>query len=121
MYLSKVFDTLNHDLLIAKLGAFGFLYYELKLIHSYFTNRWHRTKINATLSSWEEFKIRGSVSFSFDIYLNYLFYLSECQEVSNFADNTTFSACDKELRSLSDRLEHDSILATELPSPSFGV
>lgn len=71
--------------------------------------------------SLKEGVFQGSVSFSFDIYLNYLFYLSECQEVSNFADNTTFSACDKELRSLSDRLEHDSILATELPSPSFGV
>ena len=53
MDLSKVFDTLNHDLLIAKLNAYGFQHEALKFIYSYFTNRWHRIKINATFSSWE--------------------------------------------------------------------
>ena len=54
MDLSKAFDTLNHDLLIAKLSAYGFEHNALKLIYSYLTNRWHRTKINSALSSWEE-------------------------------------------------------------------
>ena len=31
----------------------------------------------------------------------------------NFADDTTFYACDKDLRSLINRLEHDSLLAIE--------
>ena len=39
MELSKAFDTLNHDLLIAKLSAYGFEHDALKLIHSYLTNR----------------------------------------------------------------------------------
>ena len=52
MDLSKAFDTLNHDLLLAKLYAYGFEKSSLKLIHSYLKNRWQRTKINNELSFW---------------------------------------------------------------------
>ena len=38
--LSKAFDTLNHDLLIAKLHTYGFAIKTLKLLHSYLTKRW---------------------------------------------------------------------------------
>ena len=48
--LSKAFDTLNHDLLIAKLHAYGFQYQTLKLFHSYLSKRWHRTKVNTSFS-----------------------------------------------------------------------
>ena len=51
MDLSKAFDTLNHDLLIAKLQAYGFDYNALKLIKSYLSNRWQTTKINTSFSS----------------------------------------------------------------------
>ena len=37
--LSKAFDSLSHDLLLAKLDAYGFDYYSVKLIHSYLVNR----------------------------------------------------------------------------------
>ena len=40
MDLCKAFDTLNHDLLIAKLHAYGFTRESLELIKSYLTNRW---------------------------------------------------------------------------------
>ena len=46
----------------------------------------------------------------FNIYLNDLFYLSECTEVCNFADDTTFYACGKVLCSPINRLEHSSLL-----------
>ena len=36
--LSKAFDSLDHELLIAKLEAYGFTYDALKLIHSYLSN-----------------------------------------------------------------------------------
>ena len=54
MDLSKAFDTLNHELLIAKLSAYGFNNESLKLIRSYLTNRWQRTKINKSFSRWTE-------------------------------------------------------------------
>ena len=119
MDLYKAFDTLNHDVLIAKLSAYGFEYDALKLIYSYLTNRWHRTKINSALSSWHKLiqgVPQGSVLglFLFNIYLNDLFYLSECTEVCNFADDTTFYACGKDLNSLViNTMEHDSLLAAE--------
>ena len=50
--LSKAFETINHDLLIAKLDAYGFDKAALKLMKSYLTNRWQRTKINTSFSSW---------------------------------------------------------------------
>ena len=49
----------------------------------------------------------------FNIYLNDLFYLAEFTEVCNFADDTSFFACDKDLKTLIGRLEHDSHLAIE--------
>ena len=52
--LSKAFDTLNHELLIAKRSVHGFNNESLKLIRSYLTNRWQRTKINKSLSRWTE-------------------------------------------------------------------
>ena len=51
MDLSKAFDALNHDLLIAKLHAYDFSEESLQLIKSYLTNRWQRTKINASFSN----------------------------------------------------------------------
>ena len=51
MDLSKAFDTLNHELLIAKLHAYGFNRDSLKLINDYLSNRWQRTRINKSLSS----------------------------------------------------------------------
>ena len=43
----------------------------------------------------------------FNIYLNDLFYQAEFTEASNFADDTTFFACDKYL-ALIGRFDHDS-------------
>ena len=86
MDLSKAFDTINHDLLIAKLGAYGFDTASLKLIRSYLTNRFQRTKVNTSFSSWSKLFLgvpQGSVlvPLLFNIYFNDLFYLTEMTEI----------------------------------------
>ena len=54
MDLSKAFDTLNHDLLIAKLQGYGFDTKTLKLLHSYLRKRWQRTKVYSNLITLSE-------------------------------------------------------------------
>ena len=61
---SKAFDSLQHDLLLAKLNAYGFIYKSIKLISSFLSERRFRTKINSESSDWEDLLIsvpQGSV------------------------------------------------------------
>ena len=42
-----------------------------------------------------------------------MFFLTECTGVCNFVDDTTFFACDCDLKHLMERLKHDTKLAIE--------
>ena len=52
--LSKAFDCIFNDLLIAKLNAYGLSLSAMKLVHSCLQNRKRRTKIGSSYSLWEE-------------------------------------------------------------------
>ena len=47
------------------------------------------------------------------MYLNDLYCLPEYTDICNFVHDITFHACDKDLNSLINRLEHDSLLVIE--------
>ena len=78
--LSKAFDCLSHDLLIAKLNAYGFSIVALRLVQNYLSNCKQRTKISPDFSSWEEFLFglpQGFISgpLLFNIFLRDLFFI----------------------------------------------
>ena len=52
--LIKAFDTINHQLLAAKVHAYGFDRDSLEIILSYLWNRYQRVKFNRMFSSWTE-------------------------------------------------------------------
>ena len=60
MDLSKAYECIPHDLLIAKLEAYGFHEKSLRLIYSYITNRKQRAKNGSYKSSQSNTKIGGT-------------------------------------------------------------
>ena len=113
MDLSKAFDTMNHDLLIAKLGAYGFQEDALVFMKSYFTNRQQRVRVNSSFSIWEKIISgvpQGSIlgPLHFNIFLNDLFLFVENSDISNYADANTLYSSGNDLEKIKQTLRQDS-------------
>ena len=92
MDLSKAFDCLQHDLILAKLHAYGFEIQALKLIYSYLSNIFQSVKVKDTYSSTNKVKSdvpQGSLLgvILFNIQFNDIFDVIDEAELYNYADD----------------------------------
>ena len=114
MDLSKAFDTINHELLIAKLDAYGFDKTALRIILDYLSGRMQRTKITNSFSAWLEILTgvpQGSIlgPLLFNLYINDLFWQITNTHPCNFADDTSLSSFNIDLQELLLSLEKDAL------------
>ena len=124
MDLSKAFDCIRYELLIAKLHAYGFSHEALTLINDYLTNRQQRVKVNGSFSSWKDLTRgvpQGSVlgPLLFNIYINDLLLFIQNSDICNYADNTTIYSCDKSLDNITHKLENDCNVALKWFADNF--
>ena len=92
MDLSKAYDCLLHDLIIAKFEVYGFDNISLTLIHSYFSNRKQRVNIGSATSA--QIHILTGIPQGFtigplNIFINDLIMFIEKSDICNFADDNT--------------------------------
>ena len=109
MDLSKVFDTINHDLLLAKVKAYGFSTNALDLMCSYLKNRKQSIQINNNFSSGKKVNA-GAPQTSidgvllFNLFTNdYALFLSDLFS-SNYADDNGLNSIGKDFDIIKDLL-----------------
>ena len=117
MDLSKAFDTISHDLLLAKLKAYGFSHNVLAFMINYLKNRSHRANINSIFSTWEEVKAgvpQGSIlgSLLFNIFIN-IFYFEDKSYLSNCADDNVLYAFGSNMTEVNNKLSQDLLKLSE--------
>ena len=100
--ITKVFDWIDHYLLIATLDVYGFEKMLLQLIHSYLTRCKQRTTVDCAFSSWKMlFTVvpQGSVlgPLLFNIYISHVFFETpENIKFAGYADiNTPYTYSSK--------------------------
>jgi hypothetical protein len=118
MDLSKAFDCLPHDLILAKCAAYGVDFKSLSLLQNYLSNRYHRVKIGSKFSEWLLLVIgvpQGSVlgPLLFNIFLNDFFFFIKEASVCNFADDNSLYASAKSLTRVIQMLELETANALE--------
>ena len=100
--LSKAFDCIPHDLLIAKLEAYGFDNYTIRYVYSYLKNRKQCVRINKTYRDLLDIISGVPQGFIvspilFDIFFNDFFYVILIAFAHNYADDNTLTSFGKSL------------------------
>ena len=110
--LSKAYDCLPHDLMLAKLEADGLAKGSLQLISDILNYRKERTKIGSAYSDWANVIhgiLQGSIlgPLLFNIFINDIFLVVEKSDVCNFADDNTLYSLGSNFPLILNNLEHD--------------
>ena len=110
---SKGFDCIAHDLLIAKLAAYGFSDTALGYVYSYLSNRKQCVRINNMYSNYQKIisgVAQGSIlgSIFFNLSINDLFFFVSEVSLYNFTDDNTLSAFAKTILELINVLQSGS-------------
>ena len=103
--LSKDFDCIPHDLVIAKLAAYGFDKKVICYIYSYLKSRKQCVSVNNINSTVEEIISgvpQGSIvgPILFNIFFNDFFYFILVASAHNFVDDNTLSGFAKTIENL---------------------
>ena len=113
MDLSKAFDCVSHDILLAKLAAYGVDESFLCYIYSDLLNRKQYVRINninsdflTVISGVPQVSIVGAILFN--CFFNDFFYVIEIANAHNFADDNTLTAFANSIQNLIHLLESES-------------
>ena len=113
MDLSKAYDYLPHDLLIAKLEAYGLDNGSLNLLLDYLSFRKQRTKVVSAYSKWSKIRRgipKGSIlgPLLFNVFINDIFMIIEQSDICNFADDNALYSCGERLTEIKENLVSDT-------------
>ena len=109
--LSKAFDCIDHNLLIAKLDVYGFEKQSIDFFHLCLTKCKQRTKVDSAYSSWEMLLsgvLQGSIlgPLLFNMYIcNMFFETPKNIDFAGYADDNTPYTCSSNIEEMLENLQ----------------